>query len=297
VTIHLVEMLAAIKILVDVAVFRLKKLEMANIPTAVAIMLALGLAPLDMAVRFCFGLLLNILAYLTNDFYDVDQDLESPNKDHAKARYLKEHMRAAAGAQIGLALFLATVAIAWSPDLVVALVTGGGICWIYSWKLKRYPYVDVFAMIIWGITMPLVGLPLERALGWALLGQAALFSACFESIQIIRDHGEDAAKGVRTTAVRLGIPGTRVLLYGFMVVSAAYGALFIHRYLGLALFVCPLLPLDTKNVAAYWNRQRFAMGLVLLAMIGWIIWTGGTDGWLVQLDRGAIFEPFARFAR
>jgi 4-hydroxybenzoate polyprenyltransferase len=288
---------APLKVLLDVAVFRLKKLEMANIPTAVAIMVALGLGWVDMGVRFCFGLLLNILAYLTNDYYDVDQDLESPNKDHAKARYLKEHMRAAAGAQIGLAVFLGAVALAWSPDLIAALVTGGGICWIYSWKLKRYPYVDVFAMIIWGITMPLVGLPLERALGWLLLGQAALFSACFESIQIIRDYDEDAAKGVRTTAVRLGIPGTRILLYGFMLVSAAYAALFIHRYVGLALFACPLLPLDTKNVAAYWNRQRLVMGVALLALIGWIVWTGHTDGWLLSLDRGAIFRPFARFAR
>jgi len=287
---------AALKILIDVAVFRLKKLEMANIPTAVAIMIALGLAPLDMAVRFCFGLLLNILAYLTNDYYDVDQDLESPNKDHAKARYLKDHMRAAAGAQIGFALFLAAMAVFWSPGLLVPLVAGGGICWIYSWKLKRYPYVDVFAMIVWGITMPLVGLPLDRALGWLLLGQAALFSACFESIQIIRDYDEDAAKGVRTTAVRLGIPGTRILLYGFMAVSAAYSALFIHRYIGLVLFASMLIPLDTKKVSDYWNRQRFVMGIVLLALIGWIIWTGHTDGWILSVDRDAVFESLAGLA-
>lgn len=290
-------MLAPVKILADVAAFRLRKLEMANIPTAVAIMLALGLAPLDMLVRFGFALLLNVLAYLTNDFYDVDQDLESPNKDHAKARFLKEHMGAAAGAQIALALLLAAVAIAWSPDLLVALVAGAGICWIYSWKLKRYPYVDVFAMIVWGITMPLVGLPLDRAVGWLLLGQAALFSACFESIQIIRDYDEDAAKGVRTTAVRLGIPGTRALLYGFMALSATYGALFLHRWIGLALFAALLLPLDTKNVAAYWNRQRFVMGIVLLGFIAWIVWAGRTDGWLLSLDRGAVIEAFSGISR
>jgi 4-hydroxybenzoate polyprenyltransferase len=286
-------MLPALKILADVAIFRLKKLEMANMFAAAAIMLALGLGWLDMGVRFAFGVLLNLLAYLTNDYFDVDQDLESPNKDHAKTRFLKEHMRAALGAQIGLAVFLAAAAIAWSPDLLAALVCGAGICWIYSWKLKRVPYVDVLAMIVWGVTMPLVGLPLDRALGWLLVGQLALFSACFESIQVIRDHDEDLAKGVRTTAVRLGIPATRVLLRGFMILSAAYAALFLHRWIGLALLACLFLPLDPRRADVYWNRQRFLMGIVWLALIAWIWWTGAADGWLLGLDHGATIPCLA----
>jgi 4-hydroxybenzoate polyprenyltransferase len=275
-----------LKILADVAIFRLRKLEMANLFSAVAIMLALGLGWIDMGVRFGFGLLLNLLAYLTNDYFDVDQDLESPNKDHAKTRYLKDHMTAALGAQIGLAVFLALAALAWSPGLLAALVLGAGVCWIYSWKLKRIPYVDVLAMIVWGVAMPMVGLPLDRALGLLLVGQLALFSACFESIQVIRDHDEDLAEGVRTTAVRLGIPATRVLLRAFMVVSAAYAALFLHRWLGLALLACLFLPLDPKRAAVYWTRQRLIMGIVWLALIGWIWWVGGGDGWILALDHG-----------
>jgi 4-hydroxybenzoate polyprenyltransferase len=285
----------ALKILVDVAIFRLKKLEMANIFAAGVIMIALGLEWIDMGVRFGFGLLLNLLAYLTNDYFDVDQDLESPNKDHVKTRYLKDHMHAALGAQVGLAIFLALAALAWSPDLLAPLVFGAGICWIYSWKLKRVPYVDVFSMIVWGVAMPMVGLPVDRALGWMLVGQLALFSACFESIQVIRDHDEDLAKGVRTTAVRLGIPATRILLRAFMILSAAYAALFLHRYLGLALLACLFLPLDPRRADAYWNRQRFAMGIVWLALIGWIWWAGGADGWLLALDRGASLDCLSRF--
>jgi 4-hydroxybenzoate polyprenyltransferase len=285
----------ALKILVDVAIFRLKKLEMANVFTAVAIMLALGLEWTDMGVRFGFGLLLNLLAYLTNDYCDVDQDLESPNKDHAKCRYLKEHMGAAVGAQVALAVFLALVALAWSPGLLAPLVFGAGICWIYSWKLKRIPYVDVLAMIAWGVAMPMVGWPLDRALGWLLVFQAALFSACFESIQVIRDHDEDLAKGVRTTAVRLGIPATKILLRAFMVLSAAYAALFLHRWIGLALLACLFLPLDPKRAAVYWTRQRLIMGVVYLALIGWIWWAGSADGWLLSLDSGATVDWLSRF--
>jgi len=288
-------MLPAMKILADVAIFRLKKLEMANLFTAGVIMIALGLEWVDMGVRFGFGLLLNLLAYLTNDYFDVDQDLESPNKDHAKCRFLKDHMHAALGAQIGLAVFLALVALAWSPDLLAPLVLGAGICWIYSWKLKRVPYVDVASMIVWGLTMSMVGLPLDRALGWLLVGQAALFSACFESIQVIRDHDEDLARGVRTTAVRLGIPATRILLRAFMIISAAYGALFLHRWIGLALLACLFLPLDPKRADVYWTRQRFIMGIAYLCLIAWIWWSSGTDGWLLALDRGATVDWLSRF--
>lgn len=276
-------MIAALKILTDVAIFRLKKLEMANMFAAVAIMLSLRLPWDEVGVRFGFGLLLNLLAYLTNDYCDVEQDLASPNKDHAKARFLKDHLSAAMWAQIVLAVGLAGLGFLWSKGLVVALVLGAGICWIYSWKLKRLPYIDVLAMIAWGVAMPLVGFPLDRTLGWVLVLQLALFSACFESIQVIRDHDEDVRSGVRTTAVRLGIPATTFLLRLFMVATAAYAILFINRWFGLALIGALLIPFDKAKAEVYWNRVRMVMGVVWLAMLAWIFWYGSTTGLLSSI--------------
>ena len=281
-------MIAAFRILAGVALFRLKKMEMANMFAAAAIMFALRLSWLDMGIRFGFGILLNLLAYLTNDYYDVDQDLSSPNKDHAKARYLKDHMGAALGAQIGLAIFLAVIAWAWSPGLLVALTAGAGICWIYSYKLKRLPYVDVIAMISWGVAMPLVGFPLDATLGWILVGQLALFSACFESIQVIRDHDEDVTSGVKTTAVRLGVPATKIMLRGFMVLSAAYATLLINRWIGLALLASLAIPLKKETADVFWNKQRVIMGTVWLAMIGWVFWYGSSNGWLAEIDANSV---------
>jgi 4-hydroxybenzoate polyprenyltransferase len=274
------EMFAAIKILADVAIFRLKKLEMANMFAAVAIMFALRLPLHDMAVRFGFGLFLNLLAYLTNDYYDVDQDLSSPNKDHKKAQFLKDHMKEAWAAQIVLALILAGFGFWWSPGLVVALTAGAGICWIYSWKLKRYPYVDVLAMISWGVAMPLIGFPLDSVLGWCLVLQLALFSACFESIQIIRDHDEDVASGVRTTAVRLGVTRTKFLLKMFMILCAVYASVVLHRWLGIALLLALFIPFKQERSHIYWNQIRLVMGIIWLFIIGWIFWQGETSGWL-----------------
>lgn len=283
-------MFAALKILAQVAIFRLKRLEMANMFAAASIMLALRLDWDELAVRFGFGILLNLLAYLTNDYLDVEQDLTSPNKDHAKARYLKQHKSAALWAQIGLAVFLALVALMWSTGLLVALIAGAGICWIYSWKLKRAPYLDVIAMITWGVAMPLVGFPLDSTIGWMLVGQLALFSACFESIQVIRDHDEDVESGVRTTAVRLGVPATKVLLKIFMVAVAAYACLFLHRWIGIALLVTLFVPLKKDAVDVYWNRQKAIMGLVWLAMVAWIFWQGSSFGWLASLDTGDVIR-------
>ncbi|MCP4675884.1 MAG: UbiA family prenyltransferase [Deltaproteobacteria bacterium] len=285
-------MFAAFKILLDVAIFRLKKLEMANMFAAVAIMFAIHLPLVDIAVRFGFGILLNLLAYLTNDYYDVDQDLASPNKDHKKAAFLKEHMRAAVFAQIALAVFLAVMGYLWSPGLVVALIAGGGICWVYSWKLKRYPYVDVLAMISWGVAMPLIGFPLDNLLGWCLVAQLALFSACFESIQIVRDHDEDVRSGVRTTAVRLGVKPTMILLRLFMILSVAYAVLVLNRWFGLALAVAMLIPFNKDKTHIYWNKVRLTMGLVWLAMIGWIWWYGYTTGFLVSIGPEEIVPFF-----
>jgi 4-hydroxybenzoate polyprenyltransferase len=277
-------MTAALKILFDVAVFRLRKLEMANMFAAVAIMVALHLPFGELAVRFGFGILLNLLAYLTNDYYDVEQDLSSPNKDHTKARYLKDHMRAAIGAQVGLAIILAIIGVFWSNGLLVALVAGAGICWVYSWKLKRLPYVDVLAMISWGIAMPLVGFPLDSALGWALVLQLALFSACFESIQVLRDHDEDVRSGVRTTAVRLGIRRTLFLLKLFMVLAAAYAVLVLNLWFGLLLCATLFIPFRKETADRYWNKIRLVMGVAWLAIIGWIFWRGSSSGLLVSLS-------------
>lgn len=247
---------------------------------ALAIMFAIRLPLDEVAMRFCFGLLLNLLAYLTNDYFDVEQDLASSSKDQSKARYLKEHMGSAVAAQVFLAVFLAVFGFMWDIGLVIALIAGAGICWLYSWKLKRVPYVDVLAMISWGVAMPLVGFPLSSLLGWILAVQLALFSACFESIQVIRDYEEDLRSGVRTTAVRLGLTATTVLMRVFMVLSACYAVLVLNRWFGLALFVTLLIPLNHKKVNIYWNQVRLVMGLAWLAMVAWIYWYGSTTGLL-----------------
>ena len=284
---------AALKILADVALYRIRKREMANLAAAATIMAALHLAWDEIAVRLGFGILLNLLAYLTNDYCDVEEDLLSPSKDREKARFLKEHMGAALVLQIVLAVLLAAVGALWSRGLIVALVAGAGMCWLYSARLKKVPIADVASMAIWGAAMPMVAFPLDSLLGWCLVAQLALFSACFETIQVMRDHDEDAAAGTRTTAVLLGTGRTLVLERILMVLSAAYAIALVNRWVGLALLVAPVLPFARGQEDGYWNRVRMVQGLAWLAMVGWVVWSGSTMGLVASIERAQLVEWLA----
>lgn len=276
-------MLAAFRIVFDVVVYRLRRFEMANLVAAVAIMLALGTRPVDLVIRTLFGAGLNVLAYLTNDYCDVEQDLA---EGRAPAKFLSEHLGAALGAQIGLALILAGIAVWYDRGLLVALGVGAGICWAYSARLKARPIVDILSMVVWGISMPLVAFPLGNQLGWLLVLQLGLFSACFETIQVLRDRDEDVRADVRTTAVAFGAERTRWLARGFMLLAMIYALLVLDRYVGLLLVLPVLVPIPVQvtpqAMSRYWNRIRLTQGLSWLGLLGGVFVRGTNHGWLLS---------------
>lgn len=273
-------MSSALRILFDVAVFRLRRLEMANLAGAISVMVALRLGAADLAVRTGFALLLNLLAYLTNDYCDLDRDLRS-GRAQEKTRFLAEHRRAALWAQWALAALLSAIALLYSPGLLVALVLGAGLCWLYSAKVKRVPFADVLAMAVCGGAMALVAVPLDRELGWLLVVQLGLFSGAFELIQVLRDRQEDAESGVVTTAVKLGEARTLLLLRLWMGLSAAFATLTLHRFVGPVLALALLLPYGQSGAKTYWNRVRVVFGLAWLAIIVAMVLSGRGHGlWL-----------------
>jgi 4-hydroxybenzoate polyprenyltransferase len=267
---------AALKILADVLDYRLRRLEMANLAGALAIMLALRLPWPEIAVRGVFAFVLNVLAYLVNDVVDLERDLAS-GRAPEKTRFLAAHENAALLAEAILFAILCAIAVWWSPWLLVPAVLGAGICWFYTKRLKHVPIADVVAMALWGAAMPLVAVPPDRMLGWVLIGELALFSACFELIQVLRDRESDAELGITTTAVRFGAERTLSVLRITMVVAAIYAILTLHRFIGIALLIAPLLP-ATGDRERYWNRVRLVFGLSWLAIIASIALEGGSSG-------------------
>jgi 4-hydroxybenzoate polyprenyltransferase len=276
-------LLSALRILRDVAVYRLEKREMANLAASLTVMAALRLGLQDVAWRLAFGLLLNLSVYLANDWYDVEIDLAAPHKDHDKARFLSEHRGAVWGAQLVLVCGMAAIAVVHSLDLWVPLVVGAGLCWAYSAKLKRLPVADVATISICGVAGALVAVPLESRAGWALAGLLGLYAACFQTIQMVRDHDADAAFGVRTTAVHFGVRRAILLLRVLLACCALYSVALLHLWIGLALLLAPLMPARPEQADRAWNVARLWLGLVWLALVAAVWWTGSTAGLLVAV--------------
>lgn len=253
-----------LRIVLDVARYRLRRLEMANLAAAIAIMLALRLPASELVVRTAFGVLLNLLVYLNNDWFDLDDDLATTARDHDKTEYLAAHRSAAVRAQLGLLGLLSGIALAWGGGLVWALAAGAGVCVLYSAVLKRRPFVDIVAMMLWGMAMPAVGVPPGHPDAWPLLVQLGLFSGVFETIQVLRDREVDARRRISTTAVVLGPMRTAALARLLMVASGIYAAWSFHPALLLPPVVAALLPVPPHDLQPYWHRVRLLLGPTLL---------------------------------
>lgn len=281
-------MVAGLRIVISVIAYRLRKLEMANMAAAGSMAVALRLPILDVAVRVLFAFLLNALVYLNNDYIDVAIDLQSSGKDNEKSRYLASNMRAALWAQLMMLGALALGALVYDRGLLVPLIAGGGICWWYSAKLKHAPPWDIVAMMIWGVTMPLVGSPADSLLGWALSLQLGLFSGVFETIQVMRDADEDAKEGVRTTGVMLGKRRSGQLARGLMVLCTAYAALVLHPWAAAITIVALLIPCRDDAIEQYWTRVKLVYGVAWLFLCAWVWWYGTSKGVVWSVDKAAL---------
>jgi 4-hydroxybenzoate polyprenyltransferase len=272
--------LAGFKIVTDVIAFRLRNLEMANLAGAASIALVLHLPWFEVLYRTAFAFVLNAFVYLNNDYLDAADDLKSASRNTEKTRFLLEHRDAALAAQWGLLALLVAAALAFDAELLVALVLGGGSCVWYSRQLKRVPFVDVVAMAVWGLAMPLCGVPLGSALGWCLTLQLGLFAAVYETIQVMRDAGGDAAAGIRTTGVVLGRERTRLLSRALMLLACVFAALVLHPLTALLAAGALLVPLDHGDMERRWTRVKAVYGAAWLFTCAWIFFTGRSAGLL-----------------
>lgn len=252
---------AELQILADVAIYRLRRLEMANLAGALALALALKLPAADIGVRMLFGSLLNLLVYLNNDFHDREVDLAAAGRERGKTEFLVANVGAAIRVQLVLVLALFGIAVAHGGGLWIPFVFGGAVCWAYSAVLKRRPVVDVLAMVVWGVAMPMVGVPVDRfATALPLLLLLGLYSGVFESVQVLRDHEPDRAQGVRTTAVVLGAERTAALVRIFVLLAGVHAWRSFGVIVAAPTFVAAALPIRGHTPEKVWNRMRLLCG-------------------------------------
>lgn len=251
---------AALRIVWDATLYRIRKREANNWLTSVSLMVALGLPGLDLAFRAVYALVLNIYVYLMNDYCDIERDLGSPQKDHQKAQYMADHRSAAGVALFALAAALAVSGALHSRLMLAAFVLNTVVVGSYSAWLKRVPVADVLLMTVCGVTMSLVALPEESTAGWALVGYLGLICASFEVIQVIRDAPGDAQAGVTTTAVLLGARGAAWIFRGLVLATTVYVVLVVKSWLGLGLLLGLAFPLTPERASRTWDLARLVFG-------------------------------------
>jgi len=267
--------LAALRIILETTVYRVKRREANNLLTSVSLMLAFRLPWDDVLYRSVFAAVLNIYVYLINDYCDIDRDLASPQKDHDKARYMARNRGAAVGALIGLAALLVAGALYHSELLLLAFAANTVVVYTYSRWFKRMPVADVLIMSVCGVTISLVGLPEGSLLGWKMVGLLGFICASFEVIQVIRDEPGDRRSGVTTTAVLLGARASAWIFRAIVLGAAAYGVFVIGSFVPLALAPAVLFPLSPDGASRTWDWCRVLFGgvwggLLILVWLGYL---------------------------
>jgi 4-hydroxybenzoate polyprenyltransferase len=279
-------MRAVVQIFIEVVVYRLRKLEMANLFGGLSIACALRLPVADIAYRTTFIFLLNVLLYLNNDYLDAAQDADPTDHcDRAdKARFLHAHRKEALGAQWALVVCLVVMALAYDKWLLLPAVLGGGVCVAYSARLKAIAFLDILAMTLLGALLPACAFPIQRRAGWALATALGLICGIFESIQVVRDLESDRRAGHDTTGVRLGEKGSAWLTRALMALSSIYLAALIHPVAAVLATVALVLPLRHAHIERDWTRVKLAYGVAWLFAISWVFLRGETAGLLQRIS-------------
>jgi 4-hydroxybenzoate polyprenyltransferase len=241
--------------------------EVNNLAVTLSMMVAFGLPWPEILYRSAFALVLNILAYLINDYCDISVDLTSPQKNQLQVQLMAQNRGATLGALVSLALLLTAGGLLHSWHLVIAFLSSALVVLLYSAWLKSRPFVDLLLMIVAGATGTMIGIPAYSPLGWKLLGLLALFSGCYESIQVIRDEPADRLKKVTTTAVFLGVK-TTAWIYRLLIISAAlFGLLLLRSPVPLALLLAAFVPLTPGQAARSWDMVRLILGSTWIGLM------------------------------
>lgn len=271
-------LLDSARIVADATAYRLKKREMGNLVTSATLALGLSLPMRDVAHRVAFGFLLNVFVYLVNDLFDVEIDQHAAGRDVERTRFLAGHLRAGILGAVGVLAACAAVAAAHGRDLLVVLGVNVVVIVLYSRWLKRRPIVDILSMATWGVSMALVGCPLDSKPGWALVGLLALLCMVTEGVQVIRDAETDAASGLRTTAAALGVTRAAMLTRALIVAAAGYTTLVLDVAVGPLLLLGLATKLDTAHANRSWDQLRVLFGVAWLLLVGHFAVVGRLSG-------------------
>lgn len=275
-------MLAALKILAHVASYRLRKLQMASLAATLSIALVLHLPWGEVFYRVLIVFGLNVLIYLNNDYLDVALDAQSSTKNTAHAQFLSDNKKVAWYTQWVLLATLVMLAMFLNWQLLAPVLCGAAACYLYSRYFKYCLYWDIAVTTLCGFLLSLCGTPLNNPLGLLMAVILALITGIFQFIQSACDADDDAAAGVRTTAVALGRHRSLFWIRILMTLIAVITALFLQVLIGFWMLVAVLVPCGSGagGMMQYWTRIKLIYGLSWLGICWLLFQSGHAQGFL-----------------
>jgi 4-hydroxybenzoate polyprenyltransferase len=209
-------------------------------------------------------LFLNLLGYFINDFIDVDVDLASENKDHAKALFIKQNKRTAFALIACMSAALIIPTLFYSKSVCFGVIMLLLIVTIYTEHFKNKAYWDVVFIGLWGFALSWLAIPDFSWHGIQLILLLFIFGCCFEGVQTVKDYEDDKKYGLTTTPIVIGIPRTFLLLRILYVFSGIYSILILQELAGILLII-PVFFSSRQNMSNYWLKLKITCGIV------WII--------------------------
>jgi 4-hydroxybenzoate polyprenyltransferase len=194
--------------------------------TLIAVLLgvAVGLAPLPVALLGVTMAFNQLSIGLSNDWLDAARDRATGRQDKPVARgdISVAAVRAAALTTAGLSL---VVSLAFGLPFALAHLAALGAGWTYNAWLKQGPFSPVPYVIAFGMLPMLATLALPQpapAAWWAVLA-GSLLGVAAHVANVLPDLADDAATGVRGLPHRLGRVGAT--LFGGVALAGAATAL------------------------------------------------------------------------
>ncbi len=254
------------RLLSDSILDRLKRMEANSLITNFMLLLAFHFPFVDIVIRMAITFVLNVLVYFINDFIDVEIDLASPEKDHSKARYLKEHKRKAFALIVGVSGALLILSLLYSPSVCFGVILALLIIFYYTDYLKNMAYFDVIGCFVWGVAMAWPAIPDFSPQGIKLILLIGLFTACFEIVQCVKDYEFDKKYDLRTTPIVIGISNSFIVARVLYVFSTLYAIFVLGQPQGILLLV-PIFYRTDQDMATYWMKLRVVFGIVWLSIM------------------------------
>lgn len=227
-----------------------------------------ALMRLDMFIAVVGFIAVNAAVYLLNDVVDADEDRTHPRKRHRPVA--AGRVRPAVAWNTAAALGISGMAVGWYTGTVAWFVLYVAVNVLYTLRLKRVPFLEMFVVASGFPVRVAIGLTLlEDVVSWG--GSLLAVSFCGAVVILtgkrygeIAEHGRGSRRVLRWYTTRslavIGVAGTLGAFAAITVWAAAYGAIGVTVLAPFAIGAARVAALAARGELA--EPERLAVDAV-----------------------------------